>query len=156
MIVSTLTTKAQTQLTASESDPIRMGWMQGFPPPPDRTVSMADGSFFEFPALRYSVCNMRLFMPTREVKSAQANRYTFEVCLDPDIDNITFIPLFEKSPITWKQAPCIGDGVVCQYILTELIPFWSMAKIETILTSLYGTKENIKIHTTKEEYMAIA
>lgn len=114
MIVTTLTAKAQTQLTASESDPIRIGWMQGFPPPPDRTVSMADGSFFEFPALRYSVCNMRLFMPTREVRSAQVNRYTFKVCLDPDIDNITFIPLFEKEPITWKQAleKVYTDGII--------------------------------------------
>ncbi len=114
MIVSTLTARAQTQLTAGESDPILMGWMEGFPPPTDRTVTMADGSFFEFPALRYSVCNMRLFMPTREVKSAQVNRYNFNVRIDPEIDNITFIPLFEKKPITWKQAleKVYTDGII--------------------------------------------
>jgi hypothetical protein len=58
-----------------------MGWMQGFPPAENRVVSMADGSFFEFPALRYSVCNMRLFMPTRDVKSPQVDQYKFHVRL---------------------------------------------------------------------------
>lgn len=114
MIVSTLATKAQTTLTASESDPIKMGWMQGFPPAEDRVVSMADGSFFEFPAIRYSVCNMRLFMPTREVKSAQVDRYEFRVRLDKNIDNIKFVPLFETEEITWREAldKVYTDGII--------------------------------------------
>lgn len=37
-------------LSAGESDPIKMGWMQGFPPPKDKRLRFADGSFFEFPA----------------------------------------------------------------------------------------------------------
>ena len=114
MIVSTLTSKAQTALTASESDPIKMGWMQGFPPAEDKVVSMADGSFFEFPALRYSVCNMRLFMPTREVKSAQVDRYEFRVHPDKNIDKIKFVPLFEKEPISWEEAleKVYTDGII--------------------------------------------
>lgn len=114
MIVSTLTTKGQTTLTASESDPIKMGWMQGFPPAQERVVSMADGSFFEFPALRYSVCNMRLFMPTREVKSAQVDRYQFKERIDNNIDNIKFTPLFEREEITWREAldKVYTDGII--------------------------------------------
>lgn len=114
LLVSSLAAKAQTTLTASESDPIKMGWMQGFPPAEDRVVSMADGSFFEFPALRYSVCNMRLFMPTRDVKSAQVDRYEFRVRLDKNIDNIKFVPLFETEEITWREAldKVYADGII--------------------------------------------
>lgn len=114
MIVTTLAAKAQTPLTASESDPVKMGWMQGFPPAQDRVVSMADGSFFEFPALRYSVCNMRLFMPTRDVKSAQVDRYEFHVRLDKKIDTVKFVPLFEDKEITWEEAldKVYTDGII--------------------------------------------
>ena len=60
----------QMRLTAEDSDPKKMGWMQGFPPSNDKIVSAIDGSFFQFPALRYSVCHMRQFMPTTSVKMA--------------------------------------------------------------------------------------
>ena len=40
------------QLTAAESNPIRLKWMAGFPPNDDKIISAADGSFFNFPALR--------------------------------------------------------------------------------------------------------
>ena len=62
-----LTICAQKQLDAKASDPTLMGWMQGFPPNSDRIALAEDGSFFTFPALRYSVCHMRQFLPTTEV-----------------------------------------------------------------------------------------
>ncbi len=37
---------------ASASDPVRVGWMIGSPPPADRIVRFDDGSYFRFPALR--------------------------------------------------------------------------------------------------------
>ena len=54
-------------LSAQQSDPVRMGWMQGFPPPKDRQLRFADGSFFEFPAMRWSVVHMSEFMPVVSV-----------------------------------------------------------------------------------------
>ena len=39
-------------LSAADSDPIKMGWMQGFPPAKDKQLRFEDGSFFEFPAMR--------------------------------------------------------------------------------------------------------
>lgn len=35
-------------LSARDSDPIKMGWMQGSPPPQDKQLSFADGSFLRF------------------------------------------------------------------------------------------------------------
>jgi len=45
-------------LSAKESEPNNFGWMQGFPPSADKTLNVADGSFFEFPALRWGVGNV--------------------------------------------------------------------------------------------------
>ncbi|WP_432708020.1 hypothetical protein [Pedobacter sp.] len=39
---------AQDFLNSNDSGPTKMGWMKGFPPPKDHTVSAADGSYFDF------------------------------------------------------------------------------------------------------------
>lgn len=49
---------------AAASDPAKMGWMVGAPPPPDRIIRFADGSYFKFPAMRWSVSNFRQLMPS--------------------------------------------------------------------------------------------
>ena len=57
---------AQT-LSAQESDPRVMGWMEGFPPPPDKLITQPDTNYFSFPKLRWSVCHLREFLPTEEI-----------------------------------------------------------------------------------------
>lgn len=37
---------------AQASDPAKLQWMVGAPPPADRTVRFEDGSYFRFPAMR--------------------------------------------------------------------------------------------------------
>lgn len=95
---------AQELLSAEQSDPRQMGWMQGFPPPEDKIISAVDGSFFSFPAIRYSVCHIRQFVPTTEVRAAPQDHYEFNVKLDPDIDTLTFIPLNTDQPMTWEAS----------------------------------------------------
>lgn len=95
---------AQSQTSAKDSDPKKMGWMQGFPPSKDSIVSAIDGSFFRFPAMRYSVCHMREFMPTTEVKASTVNQYKFKQKLDENIDEIIFTPLSSVERMTWKQS----------------------------------------------------
>lgn len=56
----------QKPLTADESDPNKMGWMQGFPPPPDRTIRF-DLAGNMFPRTRYGYSHVREFVPTRVV-----------------------------------------------------------------------------------------
>jgi len=31
--------------TAEQTDPVKLGWMMGSPPPPDKVIRWADGSF---------------------------------------------------------------------------------------------------------------
>jgi CubicO group peptidase (beta-lactamase class C family) len=104
----------QNILTAKDSDPEKMDWMQGFPPSDDKIISAIDGSFFRFPALRYSVCHMREFMPTTEVAATQNNRYKFKVKLDNGIDKITFLPWNSDQPMTWEASLAINytDGIL--------------------------------------------
>ncbi|MEO9013044.1 MAG: serine hydrolase [Ginsengibacter sp.] len=101
-------------LSAEESDPIKLGWMQGFPPKKDKILSAADGSFFKFPASRWGVVHMRELMPTvnvsRGLKSPQALPYQ----LDAKIDSLEFIPSGEKNKMTWAASlwKNYTDGII--------------------------------------------
>lgn len=99
---------------AAASDPNKMGWMQGFPPAREKTLSAADGSFFEFPALRYSVNHMREFYPTRSVPAAKGKTFEFKTKLDPKIDAIKFTPWDTNEEITFEQslAKNFTDGII--------------------------------------------
>ncbi|WP_052055894.1 serine hydrolase [Myxosarcina sp. GI1] len=92
-------------LSASESNPIKISWMQGFPPPEDKRLSAADGSFFEFPALRYSVVHMRQFMPTVNVSRGIKNpAVLFEYDLDENIESLTFVPWDSDEEMTFEAS----------------------------------------------------
>lgn len=88
--------------------------MKGFPPPKDRIVSAVDGSFFQFPALRYSVCHMREFMPTTQVEAAKNNRYNFNIELNKDIDVVSFFPWGSKQRMSWQESlnQNYTDGII--------------------------------------------
>lgn len=100
-------TMAQTTdkyLSAQASDPVKMGWMQGFPPPKDKVLSAADGSFFKFPALRYSVVHMREFLPTVDVSPGLGAPSALLVALDSGIDAVTFRPWNAPQPMSWAAS----------------------------------------------------
>ncbi len=40
-------------------------WMAGFPPPPERTVRFADGSYYRWPQLAWSFAHMEQLVPTK-------------------------------------------------------------------------------------------
>jgi CubicO group peptidase (beta-lactamase class C family) len=65
--MSTATATDQQPPTAAETDPQTLGWMQGFPPPQDRTITFQNGSFRSFPELRWAWSNIRQLVPTVNV-----------------------------------------------------------------------------------------
>ena len=65
--MSAATAASQQPATAAETDPQALGWMQGFPPPPDKTIIFQDGSFRSFPELRWAWSNIRQLVPTVNV-----------------------------------------------------------------------------------------
>jgi CubicO group peptidase (beta-lactamase class C family) len=65
--MSAATAPSQSIPTAAESDPEALGWMQGFPPPPDKLITFHNGSFRSFPELRWAWSNIRQLVPTVNV-----------------------------------------------------------------------------------------
>ena len=65
--MSTATAASQQPLPSTETDPQMLGFMQGFPPPPDKTITFQDGSFRSFPELRWAWSNIRQLVPTVNV-----------------------------------------------------------------------------------------
>ncbi len=91
-------------LSAAESDPNTMGWMVGFPPPPDRVLKASDGSFFQFPGMRYSVAHMRQFLPTVNVSRGVKAPTPLVYALDANIDTLSFTPLKATEPMTFEAS----------------------------------------------------
>ncbi|MBC3884963.1 serine hydrolase [Undibacterium sp. FT31W] len=59
---------AQTSLPdPASTDPKKLGWMQGFPPPPDKLIQFANGSNYQFPRTRWSFSHGRELGPTMNV-----------------------------------------------------------------------------------------
>ena len=102
------------QPDAAASDPAQLGWMVGAPPPADRTVRFDDGSYFEFPAMRWSVSNFRQLMPTVNVSRGLGAPTALPRALRKDIDTLRFTPLGASQPMTWEDslAASYTDGIV--------------------------------------------
>lgn len=91
-------------LSAKESDPIKMGWMQGSPPPKEKRLNFADGSFFEFPAMRWSVVHMNEFMPVVNVSRGLRAPDPLIYRLDPRINTVTFRLTNADKDMTWEES----------------------------------------------------
>jgi CubicO group peptidase (beta-lactamase class C family) len=101
----------QTPLSAHESDPRVMGWMQGFPPPADKIITQPDSVYFSFPKLRWSVCHLREFLPTEEISRGTGALVPLPYLSPSDfaderakIDALTFMPIGGTTPMTWEQS----------------------------------------------------
>lgn len=123
-------------LSAEESDPVKMGWMKGFPPPTDKILSAADGSFFNFPALRWSVVHMRQLMPTVEVSRGLKAPQPLPYALDLRIDSIRFLPWGEQNQVTWEASlwKNYTDGIIVVH------------KGQVVYERYYGALQEDKVH----------
>ena len=93
------------QLSAQESDPSVLDWMQGFPPPPDKLIMQPDSDFFSFPKLRWTVCHFRELLPTEQVSRGIGAPVPLEYDLDEAaIDALTFRPTNSRDKMTWKES----------------------------------------------------
>ena len=98
-------------LSAQASDPRVMGWMQGFPPPPDKLITQPDSNYFSFPKLRWSVCHLREFLPTEEISRGTGAPVPLDY-LPPaafadmarKIDALTFTPMNGGKAMTWEES----------------------------------------------------
>jgi CubicO group peptidase (beta-lactamase class C family) len=98
-------------LSAQDSDPNVMGWMQGFPPPADKMITQPDSVYFSFPRLRWSVCHLREFLPTEEISRGIGAPVPLAyppaaefADLRAQIDAVTFTPQNSDTPMTWEES----------------------------------------------------
>lgn len=114
-VVTTTAASAQTlPPDAAASDPATMGWMVGSPPPPERQLRFDDGSYFQFPAMRWSVSNFRQLMPTVNVSRGVGAPTPLPRALRKDIDAVRFTPLGSAATMTWAQSLAANytDGIL--------------------------------------------
>ena len=118
--LSALAGAAQAQSTApalpsaEQTDPARLGWMVGSPPPPDKVIRKDDGSMYKFPQFRWTFSNVRQFGPTTNVSRGLAAPTPLPRAERDDLDAVSFVPLGKTEPMTWGQAydANFTDGIV--------------------------------------------
>ena len=100
--------------SAEQTDPVKLGWMVGSPPPADKVIRFADGSGYKFPQLRWSFSNFRQLAPTTQVSRGTGAPVPLPRALRTDLDTVRFVPLGKTEPITWAQAfdANYTDGIV--------------------------------------------
>ena len=111
LVLFTPSTILAETLSAKESDPRVMGWMQGFPPPPDKLITQPDSNYFSFPKLRWSVCHLREFLPTEQISRGIGAPIPLDY-LPPNefadmrqiIDSLTFVPMNSDTEMTWQES----------------------------------------------------
>ncbi len=99
---------------AEASDPVKLGWMVGSPPPPDKVIRFGDGSLLKFPQLRWSFSNYRQMVPTSNVPRGDRPVTVLPRAERSDLDAITFEPLNSRQSMTWAQSLAANytDGIV--------------------------------------------
>lgn len=100
--------------SSQDSSADKLGWMQGSPPSADKSIKLADGSFWRFPALRYSVAHMNEFLPTTLVNTRGTEPRTFEYTLNPAVEATTFTPWGYDKPVPWTTGllESYTDGII--------------------------------------------
>ncbi|MHA6261797.1 serine hydrolase domain-containing protein [Arenibacterium sp. CAU 1754] len=108
-------------LSAQDSDPNVMEWMQGFPPPPEKLITQPDSNYFSFPKLRWSVCHLREFLPTEVISRGTGAPVPLDypspaefADMRQEIDGLTFLPMNSDEEMTWEESLYANytDGVL--------------------------------------------
>jgi CubicO group peptidase (beta-lactamase class C family) len=97
---------------AADSDPKKLGWMTGFPPPPEKAVTFADGAFRKFPELRWAWSNLRQLVPTINVWRGPGPPSVLERD-EQDLGKVKAVTMDGRS-ITFDEALALtyADGIV--------------------------------------------
>ena len=100
--------------TSKNSDPGLFNWMVGSPPPDDRIIRFEDGTYFQFPQMRWSVCHFDQLMPTKRVSRGLSAPIPLQRDTIQGLNKLTFIPMNGETPMTWAEAfeANFTDGIV--------------------------------------------
>jgi CubicO group peptidase (beta-lactamase class C family) len=91
-------------LSAEDSDPAKLRWMQGSPPPADKLVRASDMTHYRFPQTRWSFANFRQLGPTSNIWRGDGPPSPLPRAERNGIDSVTFQPLGQTGTMTWEQS----------------------------------------------------
>lgn len=98
LLMGMLEFDGQRYLDGRASDPRKLGWMCGAPPPADKRINREGDNFLEFPQRRWSLSHMREFLATVNVSRGEARPSPLDRSEKAaDIDAITFVQPNERS-----------------------------------------------------------
>ena len=114
MLACTSVQARQLQASPAETDPAKMGWMQGNPPPPEKRIQFRDGSFLSFPKTRWSFAHIGELVPIAQISRGPGPIARLPVALRTDLDAVIFTPLGRTDTMNWSQAfeAVYGDAVL--------------------------------------------
>src|SRR5688572_7608105 len=97
---------------AADSDPRTLGWMTGFPPATRVAITFADGSFRQFPQLRWAWSNIRQLVPTIAVWRGPGPASVLPRA-EQDLGSVK-LKTMDGKDITFEQAlaDTYADGLV--------------------------------------------
>jgi CubicO group peptidase (beta-lactamase class C family) len=137
-------------LEPRDTDPVKLGWMVGSPPPADKLIRASDGSAYMFPQWRWSFSHWRELVPTIEVSRGPApvNLLTRED--RNDLDDVTFVPMGGGKPMTW------ADSLVANYTDGIVVLHRGKLVYERYFGALKAEGYHIGFSVTKSFYGTIA
>lgn len=96
----------------AETDPVKLGWMQGSPPTPEKRITASD--MRQWPQMRWAFAHYRELLPTAQLSRGSGPVTTLPLALRKDLDAVTFIPLGRTGAMRWDQAveAVYGDAVL--------------------------------------------
>ena len=100
---------------AGASDPVALGWMVGTPPPPEKTIMFADGTFYRFPQTRWTFSHWRELFPTRNVSRGTGAVIPLpRTAREAELDDLSFTTLGDGRRMTWAESLSANytDGIV--------------------------------------------
>lgn len=93
------------------------GWMQGFPPPEDRTIRFTDDDYFAPPKMGWTVCHFRELMPSAGVDNGTDGARELPTELNDRIGEVSFTPTNSNDSMTFDEAFTANhsDGVLVMH-----------------------------------------
>ena len=133
-----------------DTDPVKLGWMVGSPPPADKMIRASDGSSYRFPQWRWSFSHWREFVPTVEVARGLSPVNLLIREERTDLDAVTFVPMGGGAPMTW------ADSLVANYTDGIVVLHRGRIVYERYFGALKAEGQHIAFSVTKSFFGTIA
>ena len=130
------------------TDPVKLGWMVGSPPPADKLIRASDS--YRFPQWRWSFSHWREFAPTIEVARGLSPVNLLLREDRADLDAVTFVPMGGGAPMTW------ADSLVANYTDGIVVLHRGRIVYERYFGALKAEGQHVAFSVTKSFFGTIA